>query len=73
MVGVLIVWFTGLGGVGGVGYVVEYGWGGVSGVGALGDYFSAPLHHWTINPQHITQRFLKRTHKTNKKWNPKDV
>ena len=63
-----------VGGVCGVRYLrwsmvnqVEYGWGGVSGVGtALGDYLSAPLHHWTINPQHTTQRFTKiskRTHK----------
>ena len=35
VVGGLIIWFTGLGGVGGVGYVVEYGWGGVSAWGLL--------------------------------------
>ena len=57
-----------VGGVCGVRYLrwsmvnqVEYGWGGVSVVGtALGDYVSAPLHHWTINPQHTTQRFLNK-------------
>ena len=50
------VW-GGVGGIGGVWWIAS---GGVSGGGTLGDYIFPPLHHWTINSQHTTQRFLRK-------------